>query len=91
MPTLKVSLPKSLTEFVNAKSQLAGYDSPGEFVRSLIRDAQKREASSRLEQLIIDGINSGPGVEVTPAFWQSLQDDLKQRLDRKSKAKRKRA
>jgi hypothetical protein len=34
----------------------------------------------QVEQLLLEGRNSGPGIQVTPEFWQSLRADFAERL-----------
>ncbi|MBK9383288.1 MAG: type II toxin-antitoxin system ParD family antitoxin [Planctomycetes bacterium] len=67
---LHLSLPTELESFVEETSRAAGV-APEEFVRRLIReDRERRAEQERLEALLLEGLNSGPGIEVTPEFWQ---------------------
>lgn len=35
------------------------------------------EENARLEALLIQGLESGPGIEVTPEFWEELRAEAK--------------
>jgi hypothetical protein len=39
-----------------------------------------------LEALLLEGVNSGPGIEVTPEFWAELHSELDESTTRYSKA-----
>jgi antitoxin ParD1/3/4 len=86
MTSLNISLPEALRQFVDEKVASGGYGTASEYVRSLIREAQQREVEQeRLEALLLEGLDSGPGLEVTPEFWKELRAEL---VERHRKAKR---
>jgi len=77
---LNVSLPEDLYRFIDEKVASGEYGTAGEFVRSLIRQAQERERDdARLEALLLEGLDSGPGDEVTPEFWKELRAEAMER------------
>jgi hypothetical protein len=39
-------------------------------------------AEEELEALALEGLNSGPSIEVGPEFWKELHRDLNERLKR---------
>jgi hypothetical protein len=41
------------------------------------------EARNELERLILEGANSGPGIEATPAFWDELKAEVKDQARRR--------
>jgi antitoxin ParD1/3/4 len=43
-------------------------------------DDQKRKSEARLEALLLEGLNSGPPVEITPEYWERKQQDFMTRL-----------
>jgi antitoxin ParD1/3/4 len=75
MTTLTISLPDSLKEFIEREVETKGYGNVSEYVRGLLREAQEREANQRLEALLLEGLNAGGDVEVSPEFWQDLRHD----------------
>lgn len=84
--SLNVSLPDSLASFVAERVAEGGYASASDYMRELIHRAQKeREEDERLEQLILEGIDSGPGIEATPEYWAKKRAELIERHGGKSK------
>lgn len=89
MTTMNVSLPDAMKAFVDEQIAKGGYSSASEYVRELIRQAQKRAAQERLEALLLEGLESGEPVPVTPEFWEQRRKELRKRLNRANKAKKK--
>jgi antitoxin ParD1/3/4 len=50
--------------------------------------ARKARAQARLEALLLEGLDSGEPVEVTPEFWEECRRELKRRLDERGKERR---
>lgn len=75
MTTLTISLPDSLKAFIESEVQTKGYGNVSEYVRTLVRQAREREADERLEALLLEGLQSGQSVPVTPEFWSELKSD----------------
>jgi antitoxin ParD1/3/4 len=82
MTSLNISLPESLKNFVETEVRKGGYSTPSEYVRSLLRDAQKRSAGERLEALLLEGVRSGKAIP---------GDVVMQRLRKKHRARTKKA
>lgn len=89
MATLEVEIPESLEEFVQFQTRAGGYGTACEYVRSLIREDQKRAAIQSLERELLKGLNSGSPIEVTPQFWSDLKADLKKRHAKRKANRRK--
>jgi antitoxin ParD1/3/4 len=87
MTTMNVSLPDEMKAFVEEQVQRGGYSTASEYLRELIRDAQKQAAKERLEKLLLEGLDSGPGVEVTPEFWAEARRELERRIQRRKAGK----
>ena len=73
MTTVTISLPESLKQFVDAQVASKGYGNVSEYFRSLLRDAQEREAEARLEALLLEGLASGDPIPVDEEYWKSLK------------------
>ena len=74
MPTLTISLPESLREFVDRQVKTKGYGNTSEYVRGLLREAQEAEADSRLKNLLLEGLESGgEDLKVNKKFWSELK------------------
>jgi antitoxin ParD1/3/4 len=79
METLQIDLPESMKRFAEGRAAEAGYGSVDEYVRELIRSDQERRRQERLETLLIEGLDSGPPIPVTPEFWQEKKRKLIER------------
>jgi antitoxin ParD1/3/4 len=74
MQTMNISLPDPLKRYVEEQVSAGGYSSASEYVRELLRADQQRKAEARLEELLLEGLQSEP-VEATPEYWQQLRED----------------
>jgi antitoxin ParD1/3/4 len=83
MTNVNVSLPETLKEYIEEQVSSGGYGTTSEYLRELIRDDKKRNAQKRLESLLLEGLESGDPVAVTPEFWK----DLWGRVDETKKAR----
>jgi antitoxin ParD1/3/4 len=72
MATMNVSLPESMKEFVEAQSAKEGFGSVSEYLRTVIREVQKREAKRELAAKLLDGLQ-GPAVEMTREDWDAIR------------------
>jgi len=77
---MNISLPKALREFVEAQVANGDYGTASEYVRGLIRDAQKRQAQAELEAKLLEGLNSGPATPMTAQDWEDMRQRLHRRL-----------
>jgi antitoxin ParD1/3/4 len=63
--TMNISLPESLKEYVKERVvDEERYSTPSDYVRSLIREDQKKRDKKHLEQMLLEGVRSGRGVEI---------------------------
>lgn len=84
MTTMNISLPDELKDFVEEQIQKGGFSSVSEYVRDLIRAAQKRAAQERLEALLLEGLESGDATPMTADDWEALRKKVGKRLNRKA-------
>ena len=82
MTSMNVSLPEPLRDFVEEQVQTGGYGTASEYVRELLREAQKQQAQERLELLLLEGLNS-PASEMTALDWQEIRQEVRERLARR--------
>jgi antitoxin ParD1/3/4 len=82
MESMNISLPEPLKQFVD--QQIAGgrYGSVSEYVRSLIRDDEKRKAQAQLEALLLEGLN-GEESALTAQDWASIRKEALARVQSK--------
>jgi antitoxin ParD1/3/4 len=72
MTTMNISLPDEMRAFIEAQIAQEGFASASEYLRSLVRDAQKRKVRLELEAKILEGLQ-GPSVEMTREDWESIR------------------
>ncbi len=72
MTTMNISLPDEMKAFIEAMMAQEGYASASEYLRYLIREAQKRQAKRELEAKLLEGLQ-GPAVEMTREDWDSIR------------------
>ena len=83
MATMNISLPDSLKEFAHIQTEANNYSTPSDYVRSLIRkDKEKKEAQLHIESLLLEGLNSGKPIPVTPEYWKEKKSRLEKELQK---------
>ncbi len=83
MATLNISLPDSLKTFAQDQTKTADYSNPSDYVRSLIReDKEKKETQQRVESLLLEGLESGKPIPVTPEYWKEKKARLQKELQK---------
>ena len=82
MTTLNISLPKAMREFIDEQIVQGNYGTASEYIRELLRAAQKQKARERIEALLEEGLSSGEAIEITPEYWQNLRKRLTERYGR---------
>ena len=45
-----------------------------------MRDDRKRKAQARLEELLLEGLDSGEGEKITPEFFKELKKEFVKRV-----------
>ena len=76
MTTLNISFPDTMQTFIEQKVVQGNYGTADEYIRQLVREDQRRAAQERLEELLMEGLNSGPPIEVTEDFWTQKEAEL---------------
>ena len=85
MPSLHISLPESLKEFVKEEVDEGGYGTPSDYVRSLLREAKERKERKvrrRIDQALLASLET-PAEEVTPEYLAELRREVRQVIERK--------
>lgn len=80
MTTLNISLPDAMRAFIEEQTKTGGYSTASEYVRSLIREDQKRKAKERLEALLLEGLESGQAEKLTPQDWEEVRRQVRRGL-----------
>ncbi len=78
MSNIMLNLPDSLRNFVAEQTAKGGFRSEGDYLQTLVRQAQIREAHQDLETKIQRGLET-PLSPMTTADWESLKQEVLQR------------
>jgi antitoxin ParD1/3/4 len=86
--SMNVSLPKALRTFVDERVSKSAFTSASEYVRELIRLDRERQAThDRLEELLLEGLASGPSSKFTKGDWDTIRKRVTKRLGKKKPAR----
>jgi antitoxin ParD1/3/4 len=82
MATMNVSLPDEMKAFVEAQAAKEGFGTVSEYLRSVIRELQKRQAKQNLEAKLREALLSGPAEPMTREDWDDIEREGLERLSR---------
>ena len=82
--TLNISITQKMRDYIDLQVKDGNYVSASDYIRALIRADSER----RLEQMILEGMASGPGEPVNEDFWNSLDARLDARAAAAEKKKK---
>jgi len=82
MATMNVSLPDEMKAFVEAQAAKEGFGTVSEYLRTVIRDLQKRQAKQALEAKLHEAILSGPAEPMTREDWDTIEREGLDRIAR---------
>lgn len=86
---MNISLPKTLRSFVDERVEALSYSSASEYICELIRkDRERRASGERLEELLFEGLKSGPAAEWTEDDWAALRKRVAEHVEAKKRAGR---
>ena len=80
---MTISLPDPMREFVESEVIGGNYGSASELFREMVRERQKRKAQERLETLLLEGLESGEPIQVTPEYLNQRRQALLEKLEGK--------
>jgi hypothetical protein len=85
MSSVNISLPDNLRAFAERRAAEQGYETVSDYFRDLILNDQHQQGEARLEALLVEGLNSGEPIEVTPEYVSvKLQRLIEQHTQEKS-------
>lgn len=86
MPTMTISLPEPLRQFIESEVSSGNYGSASELFREMVRERQKNRAQEKIEALLLEGLESGKRIAVTEEYIeQNRKKLLKQFAERNKK------
>jgi antitoxin ParD1/3/4 len=82
MATMNISLPDEMKTFVETQAAREGFGTTSEYLRSVIREVQKRQAKQALEAKLREALESGPSEPMTREEWDEIEREGLERLAR---------
>lgn len=71
-----------MREFVEAEVSRGQYSSASELFREMVRDRQKRKAQEKLENLLLEGVESGERIEASREYIEERRRRLVDKLNK---------
>lgn len=87
MKSINISLPDSMRAYVEEQVASGGYSTASEYFRELVRLDQKRKAQERLENLLLEGLNSGEATPMTDKDWQDIRQVVREKIAQQNRLK----
>jgi antitoxin ParD1/3/4 len=69
---MTISLPEPLKQFIEQQVSAGGYASAEEYIGALVEAERER---ARIEELIVEGLESGPATEMTAEDWEDIRQE----------------
>jgi antitoxin ParD1/3/4 len=85
MNTLPITLPESLTTYLQTQIASGHYATPSDYIQALIQADRDRQA--RLETLALEGIQSGSATPMTPDDWSQIRATVRRHTNKLVKIK----
>jgi antitoxin ParD1/3/4 len=81
--TLNISLPDTMKAEVEEVIATEGYGNTSEFFRDLVRNYLKERRERKIEDLLLEGINSGESTPLTKEDFAKIKERGLQRIQQK--------
>jgi antitoxin ParD1/3/4 len=81
--TLNISLPDTMKTEVEEIIATEGYGNTSEFFRDLVRNYLKERRERKIEDLLLEGINSGESTPITKTDFEKIKERGLKRLQQK--------
>ena len=81
MVDLNVSVSEDVREWIEEQVRAGRYANAGDYVRELIQRERQQQARKHVEDLIREGIESGPATPLTQDDWDSIRAESDRRIE----------
>ena len=85
MPTLTITLSKSHKDFLKAKTKKGQLASESQYISLLIHGEKLKEQRDKIDALLLEAMNSGPGTPMTEQDWKKIEIEGLARLAEEEK------
>ena len=76
-----ITIPDELKAEAEERAAAAGYASVDAYVAAVLRGEAVPQANAELEQVLLQRLDSGPGVELTPQFVEQFKQEVRARRE----------
>jgi antitoxin ParD1/3/4 len=80
MTSLNISLPESLRAYIESRVQSGDFSTTSDYLWSLVREEQKRHEEAKLENMLLEALNTEGAIEMTPQYWQAKRQNFRARF-----------
>ncbi|MGK7892785.1 MAG: type II toxin-antitoxin system ParD family antitoxin [Xenococcus sp. (in: cyanobacteria)] len=80
MKSINISLPEEMRIYVEEQVTSGSYSTTSEYICQLIRQDRQRKAEKHLEQLLVEGLNSGEATPMTAEDWTEIRQAVKNKI-----------
>ena len=80
MTSLTISLPESVRDYIASYIQNGDFSTPSDYLRSLVREEQKRHEEAKLESMLLEALNTEGAIEMTSQYWQTKRQNFRASL-----------
>ncbi len=89
MATMNISLPDDLKAFVKDQATKRGFGTVSQYMSAIIREQQQQQSErERLDALLLDGLDSGPGTPMTRKDWEHIKREGKKKIAERKRERR---
>ncbi len=80
MKSINISLTEEMRRYVEEQVASGGYSTTSEYIRQLIRQDSQQKAEKQLEQLLLEGLNSGETTPMTGKDWAEIRQAVTDKI-----------
>ncbi|MBW4532742.1 MAG: type II toxin-antitoxin system ParD family antitoxin [Pleurocapsa minor HA4230-MV1] len=80
MKSINISLPEEMRIYIEEQVAIGGYSTTSEYIRQLIRQDRQQKAEKQLEQLLLEGLNSGEASPMTAKDWAEIRQAVTDKI-----------
>lgn len=77
---MNISLPDSMRTYVEEQVAKGDYSSASEYFRELVRLDKKRKATERVEEMLLEGLNSGTATQMSDDDWEDVRQAVREKI-----------
>jgi antitoxin ParD1/3/4 len=77
--SILVQLPDTAQSFIEEQIASGRFTSASDFIANLVDQARRHAAHERVEKLLLEGLDSGPPIEVDRDWWLKRADEWAQK------------